>query len=94
MSDWTPAMEAELRRLLRRAVIRDSYRTATCSGKDSFRTSQIAREAAPKGKGPVSIYRCHLCSLWHVGSHIGPRSRNEAKRVRTWNGVAMGQEEA
>jgi len=91
---WTAAQEAELRILLRRAYIRDNYRTATCYGKDSFRTSQIAREAAPRGKGPVSIYRCKLCNLWHVGSHVGPKARNESKRIRTRNGAELEQEDA
>lgn len=91
---WTAEKEAELRTLLRRAYLRDGYRTATCYGKDSFRTSQIAREAAPRGKGPVSVYRCKLCQLWHVGSHLGPKSRNESKAIRTRNGAAMEQGEA
>lgn len=91
---WTAENEAELRQLLRRAHIRDNYRTATCSGKDSFPTSRIAREAAPRGKGPVAIYRCKLCHRWHIGSHIGPKSRNESKRIRTRNGAELEQGEA
>lgn len=91
---WTPENEAELRHLLRRAVIRDGFRTATCAGKDSFRSAQLARSAAPKNNnGPVSIYRCKSCGKWHIGSHIGPKARNKSKRIRTRNGSAIGQEE-
>lgn len=91
-SAWTAENEAELRRLLRRAYLRDGYRTSTCAGKDSFRSSQMARDAAPRGRGPIAIYLCPLCQRWHVGSHVGPKSRNEPKRIRIRNGVELQQE--
>lgn len=86
---WTHAQESELRRLLRRAVLRDAYTAYACAGQNSFHSAEYARSAAPKGRGPISVYRCPKCHLWHVGSHVGRKARNQSPRIPSREGMPI-----
>lgn len=74
---WTPALEAELRYLIRREYRRQQRADASCRGKNGFQTAKHAHQAIPARAmhGHVTVYRCEVCHLWHVGSHLSPKRR-------------------
>lgn len=84
---WTPAMEAELKMLLHRAVRRDARNSeaaiAACKGKPAFATSQLAIESMPKRNqgGRITPYRCKHCNRWHLGSHLSTAARERKPRT-------------
>ena len=75
---WTPALEAELRYLIRREYARQQRVDAACSGKNGFQTPNHARESMPRRTmhGRVTVYHCQVCHLWHVGSHLSSKRRD------------------
>lgn len=74
---WTPVLEAELRYRILLEYRRQQRVDAACSGKHGFRSPGLARESRPGRAmhGHVTVYRCEVCRLWHVGSHLSPPRR-------------------
>lgn len=84
MSDttWTPAMEAELRVLIRREYRAQQRRDAACRGKDKFSSPALARASMPR-RHKVMVYRCQHCHAWHLGSHLGTKQIRERRPRET-----------
>ncbi len=63
-----------------------SNRTASCVGKITYRNARDAAKAKlaqcrRKNASPrpmLDVYRCHFCSLWHLGRK--PEANMKAKR--------------
>jgi len=72
---WTPALEAELRYLIRREYQRQLREDASCRGKHGFTTPKHAHESMPGRAmhGHVTVYHCQVCRLWHIGSHLSSK---------------------
>lgn len=75
---WTPALEAELRYLIRLEYRRQQREDASCRGKNGFQTAKHAHQAIPARAmhGHVTVYRCEVCRLWHIGSHLSSPRRD------------------
>lgn len=75
---WTSALEAELRYLIRQEYRRQQRIDAACRGKHGFPSPQTARESRPGRAmhGHVTVYRCEVCRLWHIGSHLSSPRRD------------------
>lgn len=84
---WTPALEAELRMLIRReyACQLQSIRQGKCAGKIGFdsvaRANEVARRPGHEG---MSIYRCKFCNHWHLGQ---PSMSDKRRRRSFGRGV-------
>ncbi len=78
MTTWSPALEAELRYLILLEYRRQQRVDAACRNKHGFHSPQLARESRPRRAmhGHVTVYRCEVCRLWHIGSHLSPLRRN------------------
>lgn len=76
---WTPAMEAELRYLVRREYQHQQRVDAACRGKPAFTSSKAAHDSLPRRTvhGRVTVYRCDVCNKWHVGSHLSKATRDK-----------------
>lgn len=68
---WTPALEAELRALLRIAYRQHSADRidAGCTGKPRYPNRVAAERAMPRRDASyrASPYRCRHCGEWHIG---------------------------
>lgn len=75
---WTSALEAELRHLILLEYRRQQRIDAACRGKHGFRSPALARASRPNRTmhGHVAVYRCEVCRLWHIGSHLSSPRRD------------------
>jgi hypothetical protein len=75
------AEESELRYLLIKAWRSDTRNESACRGKSGFSTPEFARKVLHRssdGHSGLTVYRCHVCRLWHIGHHQG--NKHEGKR--------------
>jgi hypothetical protein len=67
----------------------------TCQGKDPFDSHELAALVAHRLRGRrdcnVSVYRCLVCSKWHIGSTVAQRNAIAGAHKRALRAIREGE---
>lgn len=74
---------AELKRLIRKAVYANEVAVASCESKRRFNSPEEAGKVLSKKRHHAKLvaYRCQHCRKWHIGNHLGNKSRDMERKA-------------